>query len=292
MSGPPDGRIPAGYALVAGAANCGKSSLLNGLVGRAVSPVTPIPGTSRIPLSGLCSGKDCQVCFVDTPPLTVDSSLELLDWMDIVCLVVDARDMTAQAASRATGRLLGAVGNRPAVLLLSHVDHFRRELHAALLAQAGFIHDFAASLAICPPRGTGLGELIETVSRLLPLRRPLFPGTCTTLHSERFLVSEVIRTELFRVLPEDIASTTAVQIEEFSLRDGKTYVRANLHVSRHSFKGIVIGRRGQTLQRIVECASEGASSILGRKVMTDLWVKVREGWTENPHDLLEFGYAL
>jgi GTP-binding protein Era len=80
-------------------------------------------------------------------------------------------------------------------------------------------------------------------------------------------------------------------VEEFSFRDGKTYVRANIHVARHSSKGMVIGRKGLTLQRIADMASEAAKELIGRSVFLDLWVKVRESWPENPVDLLEFGYV-
>jgi GTP-binding protein Era len=285
-------RIHTGYAVIAGAANSGKSTLLNSLAGRTISPVTPQPGTTRVPLSGLCHGKTGQVCLIDTPPLPTALNLRLLDWMDAACLMVDARDLEGGLDSSEVRSLLDVFSKRPVVLALSHVDRFDRNLWQALLRQACLIHDFSAAVAVCPPRGTGNQELLEAVIRQLPLRRKLFPDSCTTLHSERFLVSEIIRTELFHVLPEEIASTTAVQIEEYSLRDAKTYVRANLLVSRHSFKGIVIGRRGQTLQRIVECAARGAESLLGKSVQPDLWVKVRESWPENPHDLLEFGYVI
>ena len=78
---------------------------------------------------------------------------------------------------------------------------------------------------------------------------------------------------------------------EVSFRDGKTYVRANLHVARHLSKGVVIGRRGQTLQRIVQASTDSTGRLLGRPVYIDLWVKVREGWPDNPKDLLEFGYV-
>ena len=125
----------------------------------------------------------------------------------------------------------------------------------------------------------------------LPRRERLFPSGCSTPHSERFLVSEQIRTQLYGMLPPDVAASTAVQVEEFSFRDNKTYVRANILVARHSSKGMVIGRKGVTLQSISEHASAAAEALLGRAIYLDLWVKVREGWPERASDLMEFGYV-
>lgn len=289
-----EGRIHAGYAVIAGAANSGKSSLFNYLVGKNISPVTPGRGTTRVPLSGIChrAGDDCQVCLIDTPPLASAVNLNLLDWMDAACLLVDATRLGEELSSPEASELFRRFEGRPVVLGLTHVDRFDASLWRALLNQAGLMREFPYAVAMCPPRGTGAAEMLDALVQLLPMRRRLFPDGCITLHSERFLVSELIRTELFHVLPEEIATSTAVQIEEYSLRDSKTYIRANLLVSRHSFKGIVIGRRGQTLQKITDSASRGAGDLLGKVVLPDLWVKVRESWPDNRHDLLELGYVI
>jgi GTP-binding protein Era len=284
-------RIPAGYAAIAGSANSGKSSLFNSLVGVALSPVTEHPGTTMVPLTGIHSSEAGQICFVDTPPLEGGFDPDLLAWMDVVCLLADARRIEADVSSEPSAKLLRATTGKPVILVLTHVDFFPGELHRALASQASRFGDFADVCPACGPSATGAGGLRSSVLLQLPPRRKLFPPGCITLHSERFLISELVRTQLFNVLPVDIASTTAVQIEEFSIRDSKTYVRANLHVSRHSSKGMVIGRKGQTLQKIMESTSATAYSLLGRSVSLDLWVKVRESWPENPHDLLEFGYA-
>lgn len=281
----------AGYAALLGRPNSGRSTLLNSMTGRVVSPATPYPGTTRVPLSGIASPPGCQICLIDTPS-TASGLPECLEWVDAACMVVDARTSGQTLDSPWSGEVRRAMSGRPLVLALSHVDCFPRSLWTALVNQAASRGGFDRVLVVCPPRGDGSDELAAALGAFMPSRGRLFPVGCTTLHSERFLVAEAIRTELYQVLPGEIASTTAVQIEEFSIRDGRTYVRANLVVSRHAFKGMVIGRRGQTLQRIVECSVEAAARLLGRSITPDLWVKVREAWNENRADLLEFGYVL
>jgi GTPase len=285
------GRIHAGYAVIAGAANSGKSSLINAMTGFALSPVTEHPGTTRVPVTAVLSRPDVQICLIDTPPMEFAATLDLMSWMDALCLVVDCRSIETGLASRDVDRLMEEFSERPVVLALTHSDHFPGALHRALAVRAGYLREFAAVCPVCPLLGSGVDDLRKAISAQLPVRRRLFPEDCRTLHSDRFLVSEMIRTRLYEVLPAEIASGTAVQIEEYSLRDAKTYVRANLLVARHSSKGMVIGRKGQTLQRIVETTVRSALDLLGRQISLDLWVKVRESWPDNPHDLLEFGYV-
>ena len=279
-----------GYVGIVGPANTGRSSLLNALVGKRISPVSKQPGTTRVPLTGLHMGHDFQVCFVDTPPIGRIPELDVLDWLDVLCVLVDARGLVEQLRHPHIRRFVSGA-EVPAVCAVSFLDFFPQELQPSFLNAASVNGAFSAVRGVCPPSGGGVQRLLETLIQQLPRRGALFPRECRSLHSERFLVSELVRTQLYEVLPWNIADTTAVQIQEFSFRDGRTYVRANLHVARHSNKGVVIGRRGRTLQEIVHAAGEEAEKVLGRGVRLDLWVKVREAWTDTPSDLLEFGYV-
>ena len=177
------------------------------------------------------------------------------------------------------------------IFVPTFIDYFPAELHGAFTNQISMSVNYQEIVPVCAPCRQGIKRLRKVILKYIPKRGKLFPDGCTSLHSERFLVSEQIRISLFSVLPSEIASATAVQIEEFSIRDEKRYVRANLHVARHSNKGVVIGRKGAMLQDIADIASKGASRMIERPLYLDLWVKVRESWPENPDDLIEFGYV-
>lgn len=232
-----------------------------------------------------------QMALVDTPPLEDWMDAGLLERMDTLCMVIGATELSAALGHPATRRLLAGPGAAATAAVLTFVDHYPARLLTALVNRVTTETDLPEVVPVCAPSGVGFDRLLPLLEGAMPERGRLFPDGCTSLHSERFLVSEQIRASLLRVLPADISTTTAVQIEEFSIRDGKRYVRANLHVARGSSKGVVIGRRGSTLQSIAEDASAGSSEILRRQLHLDLWVKVREGWPERQEDLLEFGYV-
>ncbi len=285
-----DRHMRTGYVGIVGPANTGRSCLLNALVGKRISPVSKEPGTTRVPLTGLHMGREFQACFVDTPPLERNPELEMLEWLDVLCVVADARGLVEQLRMPEMGRFVQDA-EVPSVCAVTFLDFFPAGLQPSFLNLASVNGNFNDIRGVCPPSGSGVDRLLSTLIAHLPRRGALFPEECRSLHSERFLVSELVRTQLYDVLPWRIADTTAVQIQEFSFRDGRTYVRANLHVSRHSNKGVVIGRKGRTLQEIVRAAGGEAQKVLGREVRLDLWVKVREAWPDRPADLLEFGYV-
>lgn len=286
-----DSGIRAGYVAIVGPASSGKSALLNALTGRNISPSHRHKGTTRAPISSIYMTDEIQICFIDTPPMEYFEDTELFRGIDAICVTVNSTDLSYHLKSKRLREFIEQITPIPVIIVPTFIDFFPKELRGSLINQISMSGDFQEIVPVCSPCGDGISRLLAVISEYIHSEGRLFPEGCTSLHSERFLVSEQVRISLFNVLPTEIASTIAVQIEEYSVRDEKRYVRANLHVARHSTKGIVIGRRGAMLQNIAEIASEGASRILERPLFLDLWVKVRESWPDNPSDLIEFGYV-
>ena len=287
----PTGTIPSGYALVAGLSNTGKSSLLNALTETSISPVALQPASTRMPITAICTPGNAQICFVDTPPLESSYDWSIIDWVDVVVLVVDIRTFDKDLEKPVVSNFLRRASTKPVILALGKSDYVKPEHRAAYVAKACYTNRFTGIVPVTPMLDYGISQLMDAVLQNIPLRNRLFPRNINTLNSKRFLISEQIRTQLFSILPLEVAAETAVQVEETSQRDGRLYVRANLIVSRASSKGMLIGRKGQTLEHIKKLSSMAIGEFTGEECRLDLWVKVREAWTENKTDLLEFGYV-
>ncbi len=285
--------IPSGYILVAGPSNTGKSSLFNAITGSGSSPVNERPHTTWFPITGIYSTRGSQACFVDTPALEADTEADTR-WAsicDAVILVLDARRYARDLELPFVKDFMLTVTGKPLLVALGHGDHLPVNLRAALALQASLEINCAGVVTVCPPMRVGVQKLRSMAMGTLPLRERLFPEGITTLNSGRFLASEAIRAVIGTVLAADISETTAVQIEEYSARNRKLYVRVNLVVARSSDKGTVIGRKGQTLTRIQQETESVLTELTGMPVQSEVWVKVREDWPGNRADLLEFGYA-
>jgi len=287
----PSGLIKSGYALLAGLTNTGKSSLLNALTETSISPTAPQPASTRMPITGICTPGNSQICFVDTPPLDGASDSSMVEWVDVVVMLLNIVTFEEDLQRPEVSGFLESAGERPLVLALGRNDYVKTEHREAYLNKARYTNRFNAAVTVNPLTGSGVKDLLNAVLASIPLRERLFPRSIKTLNSKRFLISEQIRASLFAALPPETAMETAVQIEETSLRDGKLYIRSNLIVSRASSKGMLIGRRGQTLERIGQLSTESIERYTGDRCRLDLWVKVREAWPENKTDMLEFGYV-
>jgi putrescine transport system permease protein len=71
---------------------------------------------------------------------------------------------------------------------------------------------------------------------------------------------------------------------------GKLLIQAAIWVERAGQKAIVIGKGGAQLKEIGRAARLDLKAHFGRPVHLELWVKVREGWSDDERILKRFGF--
>ena len=290
-----------GFVAVVGRPNVGKSTLVNALVGHKVSIVTSRPQTTRQRVVGVATGADAQLLFVDTPGMHRREGKALNRFMnrsaraavadaDVVVLVTEAgrwteEDEEALARARVPGR--------PLFLVLNKVDRVKpRAALLPLLQQAAARGDFAAVVPLSAERGENLERLRELLEQAIPAGPALFPAEQWSDRDERFHVAEIVREKLMRRLREELPYGVAVEIERLaeSEEGRRLEVRAIVWVEREAHKAIVIGKGGEMLKAVGQAARLELKARFDRPVHLEIWVKVRERWTEREADLKRLGY--
>lgn len=289
-----------GFVAVVGRPNVGKSTLVNAMVGQKFSITSNRPQTTRHRILGIATGDASQIVFVDTPGIHTGHRRALnramnrtasraLIGVDLVLMVVEASGWV-----RDDDRVLGRVGGEaaPAVLVLNKIDRVkRREAILPVLADMTRRHDFAATVPVCARTGENLERLREVVEAHLPAGPPVFPQDHFTDRSEAFLAAEIVREKLIRRLGQELPHRLAVEIERFVEVEGRTVINALVLVERNQHKAIVIGRGGAGLKEAGSAARRDIARMLGRPVHLEVWVKVREGWSDDERALRGLGLA-
>ena len=70
-----------------------------------------------------------------------------------------------------------------------------------------------------------------------------------------------------------------------------TRIGAVIWVEREGQKGIVIGAGGAQLKKIGSSARRAMERVFDRRVFLELWVRVRESWSDDAAALKQFGYS-
>lgn len=289
-----------GFVAVVGRPNVGKSTLVNAMVGQKFSITSNRPQTTRHRILGIATGDASQIVFVDTPGIHTGHRRALnramnrtasraLIGVDLVLMVVEASGWV-----RDDDRVLGRVGGEaaPAVLVLNKIDRVRRrEAILPVLADTAPRHDFAATVPVCARTGENLERLRDVVEAHLPAGPPVFPQDHYTDRSEAFLAAEIVREKLIRRLGQELPHRLTVEIERFVEVEGRTVINALVLVERDQHKAIVIGRGGARLKEAGSAARRDIARMLGRPVHLEVWVKVREGWSDDERALRGLGLA-
>jgi GTP-binding protein Era len=296
-----------GTVIILGRPNVGKSTLLNRMVGEKLAIVSPKPQTTRNRIVGVWNGAAGQIVFVDTPGVhaargalnrfMVEQALGAVEDVDAALLVVEpsgARSLTVKldaAESRIVKTLEAA--KKPVVLAINKVDTVipRSDLLPMLKAW-NEAYPFAGLVPVSAKRGTGVPDVIRELCKLLPEGPPIYSPDMLTDRTERFLVSELIREQLFLSLRQELPYSTAVEIDNWDERTdrGDVVIDASIVVERDSQKTIVVGKGGAMVRDIGTRARAEATQLLGRPAHLRLHVKVAPGWTTSPEALARLGY--
>ncbi len=167
-----------------------------------------------------------------------------------------------------------------------------------LPAKTGPYAELANGAAIYPvsaAQALGLDALLEALSAHLPEREPDYDPEQVTDYYEttRDIAAELIREACLAHLRDEIPHGVHVRIDEFTERgDAGAYIAATIFVERDSQKGIVIGEGGNMLKKIGIHARKEIEAMSGRKVHTELRVKVLKDWRNNEDSLRQLGFKL
>ena len=292
--------MKAGFVALVGRPNVGKSTLLNYLIGQKISITSRRPQTTRHRIHGIKTTEQGQAVYVDTPGIHASerramnrylnrtAGTALLD-VDLIVWLIDRPAW--QTEDDLVLELIKSAGV-PVILAINKIDWL--EDKAALLPfleSAESRHDFAAMIPISALKGANLDVLESKIMDLLPEGEPIFPEDQITDRSERFLAAEIIREKLLRSLGQEVPHALTVEIEQFKVEGLLTRISAVIWVERPGQKAIVIGRKGEVLKKVGERARHDVERLLDGKVFLQLWVKVKEGWSDDDRALRSLGYS-
>jgi GTPase len=289
----------AGFVVLGGRSNVGKSTLLNRLVGQKVAIVTPRPQTTRNRIVGVRNDPDAQFIFIDTPGIheaarelnrrMVGIARRALNEAEVVLGVVEAGEKLSSEDRSALIELSAL--KAPMVVVINKIDRLARARLLPMIEEIGQLLPGCEIVPVSARTGENVHELLETVRPMLPAGPALMSEDQYTDQTERMIAEEVIREKIFLHMRQEVPFSTAVKVERFEDLPERNLKRiaALIIVERDSHKGMLIGTAGRTLKEIGTAARIELEAILGTRVFLEMVVKVEPNWTKDPRKLAEYG---
>jgi GTPase len=287
-----------GFIALIGAPNAGKSTLVNALVGSKVAIVSPKVQTTRSLLRGIAMEGPAQLVLIDTPGIfaprrRLDRAMVTTAWggahdADLVAVLIDAKKGLDDDAGAILQKLDEV--RQPKVVILNKVDLVDKETLLALTQTVNARGKFEATFMISALSGDGVPHVRTWLATHVPEGPWHYPEDEVSDAPLRQLAAEITREQLYLKLHQELPYQSTVETEKWADRkDGSVRIEQTIYVERDSQKKIVLGKGGQTIKSIGEAARRELAEIIEKKVHLFLFVKVREGWGDDPERYRQMG---
>jgi GTP-binding protein Era len=287
-----------GFVAIIGKPNVGKSTLMNHLLGQKISITSRKPQTTRHRLLGIKTTDSAQIIFVDTPGLHagIDKALNrymnktvnnAINDVDLVLFMIENK--WTQDDERVLQSLIQT--SIDVILLINKIDRLdEKNKLLPYMQMLASKHTFKEIIPISALKSQGIAELEKILPHHLPTGIYQFPEDQLTDKNSRFLAAEFVREKITRQMGDELPYEVNVEIEEFKAHDGILHISALIIVEREGQKKILIGQKGESLKLIGSEARKDIESLFHTKVMLNLWVKVKRGWSDDERALRSLGY--
>ncbi|MCT8158832.1 GTPase Era [Pseudoruegeria sp. SHC-113] len=290
----------AGFVALIGEPNAGKSTLLNRMVGAKVSIVTHKVQTTRARIRGVAMEGQSQIVFVDTPGLfrprrRLDRAMVAAAWTgaadaDVVVMMVEAhRGITEGVQAILDGLKERGTGQKVA-LAINKIDRVASEVLLKLTKDLNEAYPFAETFMISAEKGHGVEHLRKWLAQEVPAGPWLYPEDQIADLPMRMIAAEMTREKLTLRLHQELPYQLTVETENWEERkDGSARIDQVIYVMRDGHKGIVLGKKGETIKGVSTAARAELEAFLDRPVHLFLQVKVRPNWLEEKERYSEMG---
>jgi GTP-binding protein Era len=287
-----------GFVALIGAPNVGKSTLVNALVGTKVTIVSHKVQTTRAPVRGIALEAGAQLIFVDTPGIfapkrRLDRAMVTTAWAgahdaDVICLLVDAKRGIDEETDAILRRLVDV--GRSRVAILNKIDLVEKSTLLTLAKTLNERVPMEAIFMVSALTGDGVADLRTWLAARMPEGPWLYPEDQVSDAPMRQLAAEITREKLYARLHQELPYQSTVETDIWKeLRSGAVRIEQTIYVERDSQRKIVLGKGGATIKAIGAEARRDIALALERPVHLFLFVKVREGWGDDPERYREMG---
>ncbi|MBY0369680.1 GTPase Era [bacterium] len=290
-----------GFVGLVGPTNSGKSTLMNALLGRKLSIVSPRAQTTYHGIRGIQTKEREQIIYVDTPGFqrNPDRIARLLNKVadknakdcDFLVWVFDVSNPKAFSQIM---QLKERISNKPiekTFCILNKVDKVAKGDLLPLLQKIHELGVFSEIIPVSALKKDGVDRLAKLLSPMMPEGMPWYSPEDKTDRSQDFVLSEFIREKVYTATRQEVPYTVRVEMEnwpEEKQPDRVPTYHAIIWVDSESRRGILIGKQGEMLKRIGTAARQDIEGYLGHQVCLKLFVRVQPHWRDDARALNKY----
>lgn len=288
------------FIAIVGCPNVGKSSILNKMIGQKIAIVSNKPQTTRTKIVGVLTEGETQLVFTDTPGFhrphnklgekMVKAVSDSISGVDACLFVIEPKGELRPAELELIEKFKKE--KMPVILAINKVDTLadKTELMSRIMEMSQ-LYEFTSIVPVSAQNGANIKELVDELKGLAFESIHFFPEDTLTDQPERVIAAEIIREKILRRMNKEVPHGIAVSVEKMRERDNSDLldIEAIIYCEKDSHKGMVIGKKGETLKTISTRAREDMEKFFDCRINLQCWVKVKEDWRNREGLIHNFG---
>lgn len=245
-----------GYIKIIGKSNVGKSTLMNKLLEKKISITSKKKNTTKCEIIGIKTNETYQLIYIDTPGIERktknyynNKQKNTVEEKKIIILVVDKKkwnikyDFILKQNKKKKNKILLIINKIDTIKnkkkLLEYIEFFRKKFN--------FNHIIPTSAK----KKININLIRKIIYKYIPKQKHKFQNKYKTMHSNKFIVSEIIREKLMRFLGDELPYILKTKIEKLEINKiGNYNIKAIILTKKISQKKIIIGKNGEKIKKI------------------------------------------
>ena len=280
--------MQSGFVAIFGKPNVGKSTIMNKLLQKKLSIVSPKAQTTRSAIKGIYNDNDCQIVFIDTPGIQREPNkmgqfmnrlaFQAMQEVDAILLVIDVSKAIHESDESVAS--LRNTNKCPMIVVLNKIDLVKANEMELVKERVKALYPDAVLIECSAINKFNLDTLLVETKKVLP-EGPLYYDRDQLSDAPlMFLCGEMVREKVMVLYEKEIPYSTLVFCEKFNNKENRIDVEVTIVVERDSQKGIIIGKDGVMLKKLNTHAKKEIHNLLNKQIDLSLFVKVIKDWKE------------
>lgn len=285
---------------IVGKSNTGKSSLINYLSKRHISPESNKLQTTRINIHNKINLDGLNIDIIDTPGISLvnndllsesmkNSYIKTLGSIDLILVMLDINNKDLNYEKSIINLIKS---NDSSILIIVNkidlandnlidLEKIKKDLDSSFDNETFF-------LSVKSEQGTQ--QLLNRVKEILLNRTPVSKKSVIPINNNKNIMQEIIRGIIINHTHNELPYDTAVLINKIDEKKSLTSLYASIYVSKENQKKIVIGKGGMMIKKIGTESRLILEKNYDKKFFISLNVLVKDNWKNNYSLLKELGY--
>ncbi|CAL4320565.1 GTPase Era [Buchnera aphidicola] len=266
-----------GYIGIFGKQNVGKSTILNKLIENKVSITSRKPGTTQKNILGIQTKKNYQIIYIDTPGMKLKEKnnymLRINNKLSLILFVVNKNTW-----SKLDELILNKIQKlfTSTILVINKIDCITQKIKLLpYIEQVRKKHNFMEIIPISAKFRKNIDILSQKIKEYIPKSKHLFPKKCITNVSSEFIITEIIREKIIRLVGKELPYLIKIKINSYKIDQcHKNYIDAFVIVKNNRHKKIIIGKNGEKIKLYGIKARKEIEKKFNKSIYLKLWVKI------------------